>query len=157
MVAGLRRVLTIGAAVFCVALALPAFALAKGAPKCNASACKVYIEQGAPSGGKQQQQPPPPPTTSTTNAGGNQPQPTKLSRVLAHAGADEVPLSKALNDSGSGPLHGGSANVVGPSFLGAALDLGPGPLALLAVLLASAVGFAIYNGARNRRRERPSA
>lgn len=150
-----------GAAVLCVALALPAIALAKSGPKCNASACKVYIEPNVPSAGKQSSSPPPQqqhPTGSPTT-GGSTPtqQPTKLSRVLAHAGADKAALSRALNDSGISPLHGGSGNIAGPSLLGAALDLGPGPLALLAVLLTSAFAFALYNGLRNRRQGSSSA
>lgn len=155
MVAGLRHLTRAAAAAFCVALALPAAALANGGGKCNASACKVYVEAPVPSAGKQQQTPQQPapssaPTPQTT-------QPKNLSRVLLHAGKDKAPLSRLLNDSGITPLHGGPDNVAGPSLLGAALDLGPGPLALLGILLAAALALAVNGGMRGRRRRRPTA
>jgi hypothetical protein len=160
MLAGLRHLVRAAPTVICIALAFPAGALANGGGKCNASACRVYVEP-VPSAGKQQPTPTQqPPTSSAT--GGNQTheqthQPKKLARVLLLAGKDKAPLSRLLNDSGISPVHGGSDNVAGPSLLGAALDLGPGPLALLALLVASALALAVHGGIRNRRRGRPSA
>jgi hypothetical protein len=151
MPAGLRRFARAAAAVLCTALALPAIALADGGGKCNASACKVYVEPNVPSAGKQQPPPPTSPTGSTTS--GNQAQqPKNLSRVLLHAGKDKAALSRLLNDSEITPLHGGVGNVAGPSLLGAALDLGPGPLALLGILLAAALALGVHGGMRRRRR-----
>lgn len=159
MVAGLRRVFRAAVAIFCIALALPALALAHGGGKCNASACKVYVEPNAPSAGKQQAPPPQQqPTSSAGGGSGSQTnQPSNLSRVLAHAGNDKVPLSRLLNDSGGNPLGGGPGNVAGPGLIGAALDLGLGPLALLAILLASAAALVAHGVVQNRQRRRPSA
>ena len=163
MPVGLNRVLRVAAAVFFLALLLPAAGLAKSADKCNASACKVYSEgNNAPSAGKQQQQPPPPQAPQTSGGGGGNSSsvtpthtPKGLSRALAHAGADKAPLSRLLMDSGNGgPLRSG--NVAGPSLLGAALDLGVGPLALLGILLAAALALAARGGARGWFRRRPS-
>jgi hypothetical protein len=150
MVAGPRQLLCAATAASCIALALPAIALANGGSKCNASACKVYIEPNAPSAGKQQS-----PTGSATSSSQTQ-QPKKLRRVLLLAGKDRGPLSRLMKDSGISPLQGGTGNVVGPSLLGAALDLGAGPLALLAILLASALALGAY-GIRHRQRRRPTA
>ena len=150
MVASLRHLTRAAAAVFCIALALPAAALASGGSKCNASACKVYVEAPVPSAGKQQaptQQPAPTGSAQTQTK-----QPKSLARVLLHAGKDKAPLSRLINDSGITPLRGGPDNVAGPSLLGAALDLGPGPLALLGILLAAALAFGVHNGLRRRRR-----
>lgn len=147
MVVGLRQVFFAGTAVSCIALALPVIALANGGNKCNASACKVYIEPN-PSAGKQQ------PTQSSSTSTGQQPK--NLARVLALAGKDRGPLSRLLHDSGISPLRGGSGNVVGPGLLGAALDLGAGPLALLAILLASALAIGAHGVMRRRQRERPT-
>ncbi len=158
MVAGLRRVFRAALAIFCIALALPALALAHSGGKCNASACKVYVEPNAPSAGKQQPPPPQQPTSSAGGGSGSQTnQPSKLSRVLAHAGNDKVPLSRLLNDSGGNPLGGGPGNVAGPGLIGAALDLGLGPLALLAILLASAAALVAHGVVQNRQRRGPSA
>jgi hypothetical protein len=165
MLVGLRQVSSVAVAIFCIALVLPAAALAKGGgSKCNASACKVYIEPPAPSAGKQSpptasQNPTSPGQTGSGNgSGGTQTQqPKNLQRVLLHAGNDKAPLSKLLTESGVSPLRGGPGNVAGPSLLGSALDLGPGPLALLAILLTSALAFGVYSGLRSRQARRPSA
>ncbi|HKN63688.1 MAG TPA: hypothetical protein VJV76_05085 [Gaiellaceae bacterium] len=67
---------------------------------------------------------------------------TNLGRVLAQAGADKDALSHLLTESGgTGTLAAGD-DTTGPGLLGAVLDLGAGPLALLAILLATAVGLA---------------
>lgn len=149
MVAGLRQLAPISLAVFCLALALPPLALASGGGKCSASACKVYVEpNGAPSGGKQSTTPP---TRTGSSGGGHTRQPKGMARVLLHAGKDRGPLSRLMHDSGIAPLQG-SGDVAGPGLLGAALDLGVGPLALLGILLATALGFGAHGVMRNRRR-----
>jgi hypothetical protein len=141
MPAGSRHVLLAAAAVLLVALAAPAAALADKGGKCTASACKVYSEGGAPSSGGQH--PPKAPTGSTKSGGQQQPQvPKNLSRVLAHAGNDRLPLSRLLNgDTAIGSL-GSGAGGGSPGLLGAAFDLGAGPTVLLAILLATALGLA---------------
>lgn len=145
----MKHVAAVATVAFFIALALPAVALASGGKKCNASACKVYIEPDVPTaaGGHTAQSPHP---TSTST---NQPQstPTNLSRVLAHAGPDKDALSRLLRDSGIGTLQSPTVAVVAPSALGAAFDLGTGPTVLLALLLATAVGLAVLNGLRGWR------
>lgn len=136
MPAGARRVLPAVAAVVCVALAVPAGAFAD---KCNASACKVYHEQDVPNAGRKQQSPPP---TGPNTGGGPTHIPTKLSRVLQHAGKDKGPLKNLLTDAGLGDLRTPAAAAGSPSALGAAFDLGTGPLVLLAILIATAVALA---------------
>lgn len=161
MVVGLRQVFCAAFAISCIALALPALALAHGTSKCNASACKVYVEPNVPSAGKQQAtqspQSPPPSSEGGGGSGGQTNQPSKLSRVLAQAGNDKMPLSRLLNGSGVDPLQGGPDSVAGPGLIGAALDLGLGPLALLAILLVSAGALVAYGVMQNRQRQRPSA
>lgn len=157
MVAGLRQLARAAAAVFCIALALPALALASGGGKCNASACKVYVEPGSSNPGTK---PPTQPTQTGSNGGGNATshhQPKKLARVLLQAGKDRGPLSAALSESGASSLRGGSGDVAGPSLLGAVLDLGAGPLALLAILLAAAFALGAQGVLRNRQRGRRNA
>lgn len=156
MVAGLRQLGLAAAAVFCIALALPALAVASGGGKCNASACKVYVEPGSQGAGKQPT-PTRPPQTGPGGSSSTTHQPKKLARVLSEAGRDRGPLTAALGEAGPDSLQGGSGNVAGPSLLGAALDLGAGPLALLAILLASALALGAHGVMRNRRRGRPTA
>lgn len=142
-----KRVL-LAAAVAILALASPAGAFAKGAGGCNASACKVYTEPpgsaGASKAGGEQQPTQPVPVTS------------KTSRLLAHAGKDKALLAKMLSNPAYGATRGlensGVGSTASPSLLGAVLDLGAGPLALLAFLVASALGLAIHKGMRRRRR-----
>jgi hypothetical protein len=155
MPTGLRHAVPAAAAVLLIALAAPGIAIAAGGAKCKASACQVYHEQSVPSAGAQQQSTPPP-ATGTSTTGGTQ-TPTNLSRVLAQAGKDKAPLSQLLTDSGPGSLQTGPGNVVGPSALGAAFDLGVGPTALLAILLATAVGFAVHGPVRGWLRRRSTA
>jgi hypothetical protein len=151
----MRHVIRTAAAVALIALAVPAAAVASGGGNCNASACKVYHEPDGPSAGGHQQQPPQPTTGPNTAGGGTDTQaPKDLSRVLAQAGADKAPLSRLLNDSG-GSLQAGS--VGSPSLFGAILDMGAGPLALLAILLATALGLAARGPARDWLRARRSS
>ena len=157
MPTGLRHVLRAVPAVFLIALAAPGVAIAAGGPKCNASACKVYIEPNGPSAGGQQQQPQQQSTGSTSNGGTQTQAPTKLSRVLAQAGKDKAPLSHLLTDSGLGTVKTGPVNVAGSSSFGAAFDLGAGPTALLAILLATALGFAVHGPVRGWLRRRSSS
>jgi len=154
MPAGPRHVIGAATIVVLFALAAPAAAIAGGGGNCTASACKVYHEQNAPSAGRQQ---PPQPTGPSTHAGAKPAHvPKGLGRVLARAGADKGPVKRLLTDSGLGNLRSG--NVAGPSLLGAALDLGVGPMVLLAILLATAVGLATRGSVRGwllRRRSSP--
>ena len=130
-----------------VALLIPAAATAGSGDKCNASACKVYVEQPGPSAGRGQ----------TTQQPGTKiviPHQAKLSRVLARVGNNRGPLKNLLAGSNVGPLSGG--NVRSPSMLGAAFDLGAGPLVLLAILLTTAVGLAARGSVRSWRQRRSS-
>jgi hypothetical protein len=144
MPAGSRHVFRAAAFVLFLALAVPTAALADGGSKCNASACKVYNEQGAPSGGHQK-----PPTGPNTSGGGQhqqrQQQPPhaskSYSRVLQHLGKDRGPLKNLLGgDAALGNLSGSGGG--SPGLLGAAFDLGVGPAILLAILLATGLGLA---------------
>jgi hypothetical protein len=154
MPAGLRHVALAATAALLIALAAPAAALAGGGGNC--SACQVYHEPNPPSPGKQQAPPPTPqqPTSSPQPSAPQTQAPKGLSRVLAQAGADKAPLSRLLGE-GTGGLKNGSGSVASPGLLGAALDLGAGPTALLAILLATALALAArgsFRGWRVRRR-----
>jgi hypothetical protein len=155
MPAGLRHVALAATATLLVALAAPAVAIAGGGGG-NCSACQVYHEPNPPTAGKQQQAPPPPtppqPTGSPQSGAPQTKSPKGLSRVLAQAGQDKAPLSRLLTDSGTGSLQGGS--VASPSLLGAALDLGTGPIALLAILLATALALGARGSVRSWRLRR---
>jgi len=139
MPAGPRHAVGAATVVVLLALAAPAAAIAGGSGNCTASACHVYKEPNAPHAGRQQPQAP---TTGPSTHGGAKPAhvPKGLGRVLARAGADKGPVKQLVLDSGLGNLRSG--NVGGPSLLGAALDLGVGPMVLLGILLATAVGLA---------------
>jgi hypothetical protein len=156
MPTGLRHAVPAAAAVLLIALAAPGVAIAAGGAKCKASACQVYHEQGAPSAGTHQQ-PPPPQATGTSTTGATDTQPTNLSRVLAQAGKDKGPLSRLLTDSGPGSVQTGPGNIGAPSALGAVFGLGAGPTALLAILVATAVGFAVRGPVRGWLRRRSTA
>jgi hypothetical protein len=161
MPVGLRRTVGVGTVALVVALAAPVGALAGSGGKCNASACKVYVEQGVPNAGGQQQpqqQQPQGKSTGTTKTSGKKTKASqKVSRVLANAGKDRLALSRLLRDSGRGVLEPSTGTIVAPSALGAAFDLGAGPAVLIAILIATAAGLAIQGGARNWRRRRPTA
>ena len=149
MSAGSRHVIRAGVAVVFVALAFPAAALAGNGGKCNASACKVYVEPNGPSAGKQQQQPQQQqPTGSSTKGKGKTHVPKNLARALSQAGRDQRPLKHLLTDGNLGSMTGG-ANAGSPTMLGAAFDLGAGPLVLLAILLAAACGLAARGSVRS--------
>jgi hypothetical protein len=149
MSAGSRHVTRAGAAVFFIALAIPATAFAGSGGKCNASACKVYVEPNGPSAGKQQQQQQPPqPTSGSTQGKQRTHVPKNLARALSLAGRDRGPLKTLVTDGGLGSLKEG-ANAGSPSMLGAAFDLGAGPLVLLSILLATALGLAARGSVRS--------
>lgn len=140
----MRHVSAAAAAVALIGLAAPVPALAGNGDHCTASACQVYNEPNGPTAGGHQQQTGP----NTAGGGGTATTPKGLSRVLAQAGADKVPLSNLLTGSGgslSAADGGGS-----PGLLGAVFDLGTGPLVLLAILLATAIGLAARGGLRGR-------
>jgi hypothetical protein len=145
-------------AVVLLALAAPVVAIAGNGGKCNASACKVYHEPGVNSGGHPHHQPQQHHSTGPNTTGGKGSKttapPTKVSRVLSAVGKDRGTLSRLLKDSGSPGLAAGSATVATPSALGSVFDLGSGPNVLLAVLVATALGFAINGGVRSWRRRR---
>jgi len=136
-----------------IALAIPAAALAGAGGKCNASACKVYVEPNGPSAGKQQQQHQL--TDGSTKGEGKTHVPKDLARALSQAGRDRGPLKNLVADGGLGSLKGG-ANAGSPTMLGAAFDLGAGPLVLLSILLASALGLAARGSVRGWLRRRSS-
>jgi len=144
MSAGSRHVILAGVAVS-IALAIPATALAGGGGKCNASACKVYVEPNVPTAGKQQ---PPPPTSDSTKGKGKTHVPKNLARALSQAGRDRGPLKHLLTGGDLGSMKGG-ANAGSPTLLGAAFDLGAGPLVLLSILLATALGLAARGSVRS--------
>jgi hypothetical protein len=146
MSAGSRHVIRAAVVVLLIALAIPATALGGGGGKCNASACKVYVEPNGPSAGKQQP-PPAPPTSGSTKGNGNTHVPKNLARALSQAGRDKGPLKNLLTDDGLGSMKGG-ANAGSPTLLGAAFDLGAGPLVLLSILLATALGLAARGSVR---------
>jgi len=152
MAARLRQAVGVGAAVLFIALAAPAAAFANGGGKCNASACKVYVEPNVPNAGGQQQ-PQSQHGVGPTSSSEKQTQPN-VSRVLANAGPNKAALSRLLRGSGSGSLNGADG-VAAPSALWAAFDLGAGPTALLAILVATAVAVGLY-GARGWRQRRGS-
>ena len=153
MLAGSKHVLYAAMIGSAIVLAVPTAAVAGG---CNASACKVYHEGSAPSAGKQQ--PTQGPTQSPPTGGGQTTthQSSKLSRVLAGAGADKGPLSQLLQNSDDESLQNGE-DVASPGLLGAVFDLGAGPLVLLAILFGTAIGLAARGGVWQRLRRRPSA
>jgi hypothetical protein len=131
-------------------------AFADGGGKCNASACKVYTERpGTAGGGQQGSQPSGPGTVKPAHV------PSKTSRLLSHAGKDRAALQAIASNPGYGAKRGlidaGAAGVAAPSALGAAFDLGAGPLILLALLLATVVALAVQGGLRGWRRRRPNS
>jgi hypothetical protein len=138
-------------AAICIALALPAGALASGGSKCKASACRVYTEGPGKANG-QGQEASGPSTTQPVHV------PSKTTRLLAHAGKDQAALRAIAGSPGYGARRGlfrmGATDVGSPSALGAAFDLGTGPTILLAILLATAVAFAAQGGVRSWRRRR---
>ena len=148
MPAGLKHVIP-AAAVVLLALALPGAAFAKGAGGCHASACKVYTEPAGSAGG------------SRGDGGVTQqplPIPSNTSRLLANAGKDKAVLSNLVSNPAYGTDRGleksGVGSIGSPGALGAVADLGAGPIALLAILLASALGLAVHQSLRGRRRRR---
>ncbi|HEY2741449.1 MAG TPA: hypothetical protein VGI69_04620 [Gaiellaceae bacterium] len=154
MPTGLRHVAGVATAVFCIALALPAGALAGHGAKCNASACKVYSEPSGPNPGGAQG---PQGTGSGPSGSSESPPPSNVARVLAGAGADKQPLSRLVAGAGLGNPESGAASVAAPSAFAAILDLGPGPAVLLGILLATAVGLLLHRRLRGSRRARTTA
>jgi hypothetical protein len=158
MSAGSRHVTRAGVAVFFITLAIPTTALAAGGGKCNASACKVYVEPNGPSAGKQQSPPPQQqqqPTGGPAEGKGATHVPKNLARALSQAGRDRGPLKNLVTDGGPGSLKGG-ASAGSPTLLGAAFDLGAGPLVLLSLLLATAFGLAARGSLRTWLQRRSS-
>lgn len=158
MPARLRHAAGVAAAVICIALALPAGVLANGGGTCNASACKVYTEGPGTAGGGQSQGPGSGSTSSPSTVKPAHISP-KVSHLLSHAGKDKSALHAIASLPGYGAQRGakffdaGTVGVATPSALGAAVDLGAGPTILLAILLATAVAFALHGW----RRRRPSS
>jgi hypothetical protein len=158
MFRGLRGLLVAAAAGAVFAVPTAAFA-GNGngnGPKCTASACKVYIEQGASNGTGQQ-----PPTTGS---GKSQVKPVKVpkktSRAIAHAGKDKKALTNLVKNPGFSVPRGievskGYGKVSAPSALGAAFDVGSGPTALFGVLAGVAVLLLGTTGLGAWRRRRP--
>lgn len=154
MPAGLRHVAGVATAAFFIALALPAAALAGNGHKCNASACRVYVEPALPKAGGSgpgQQNP-----TGGSGTGSTQTKtPSNVSRVLAQAGSDQGALKNLVAaDTGLGQGSSEAGDNGSPSALGAAFDLGSGPTILLAILLATVVALGAHGGLRSWRRRR---
>lgn len=124
-----------------VALATPAGALAGG----GCSACQVYSPDVPSAGGGQ----------SSGPTGTSVPLSTGASHVLAHSGRDKSLLKPLLTDPGLGArrdLESVNSGTAGsPSALGAVFDLGPGPVALFAILVATALTIAVRGGLRGWR------
>ena len=154
MSAGSTHVIRAGVVVLFIALAIPATALAGSGGKCNASACKIYVEPNGPSAG--QQQPQQPSTSGSTKGTGKTHVSKSLARALSQAGRDRRPLEHLLTAGGLGPMKGG-ANAGSPTMLGAAFDLGAGPLVLLSILLATALGLAARGSVRSWLHRRSSS
>jgi hypothetical protein len=146
----------VATAAFFIALALPAGAFAGKGHKCNASACKVYVEQGgSPHPGAGSKRPQQSSTGPATNGGGSQTRaPGKSARALAHAGPERSALKNLLGDAGLGKAGADSGSIASPSALGAAFDVGSGPTVLLAILLATMIALAGHSGLRSWRRRR---
>lgn len=150
MPVGLRRVLPVATTVL-IALAVPAVAVAGsggGGQKCNASACKVYVEPGVVQGGQE--------TRSNTAQ-----KPVRVSKkaaqTLAAAGKDRKVVTQLLTNPGYGAFRGfksSAGQITAPTALGAVFDLGSGPTALLAILIATAFGLAVHGGVRRWRQRR---
>jgi hypothetical protein len=154
MPAGRRHVLFAATIVSAVGLSAPAVALAGGGGNC--SACKVYSEPSGPNAGRKQQPPPQQPTGSGPATTKPSQLPKNTRRVLAQAGKDRGPLKSLLTDGNIGALSSGPHSVGSPSLLGAAFDLGTGPMILLSILLATALGLAARGSLRGwRLRRRP--
>jgi hypothetical protein len=150
LVVGRRRVVPVATAVL-IALAFPAVSVAgrgSAGMKCEASACKVYVESSLGPGGQQR--------------GSMRQKPVALSkktaRKLARSGKDRKILTQLFMDPGYGAIRGfrpsAGAELAPPTALGAVLDLGSGPTVLLAVLIATAAGLAVHSGARSWRQRR---
>ena len=77
--------------------------------------------------------------------------------MLSAVGPDKGALSRLLKDSQQTGLAAAPATVATPSAFSSVFDLGSGPNVLLAVLVATALGFALSGGVRSWRRRRPSA
>lgn len=143
MSGGLKRLL-ITAAVVAAVLSVPTEALADGGNGC--SACQIYVEPNVAGTGKSV------PLT--------QPAQKKLKKLKKTLKKKKVSTKDAaiLQNLGIHPGYGRtletSAKVSSPGTLAAAFDLGPGPLALVIALLATALGFGVRGGLRGWRRWR---
>lgn len=142
-------------AVLVVVLATPAGALAcGGAP----SAQNVYVECYKTAGGGK--------SVGGGSGGAGSGANSKplhissgLTRKLAHAGKDRALLTELVTNPGYGAFRGLRSNtstgaIAAPSSLAAAVDLGSGPSALLAILAATAVLLLAVTGWRGWHRWR---
>jgi hypothetical protein len=155
----------IGLAAGVAAIAAATLILPAGAFACNStSATCVYSPQGLPGGGH----------SSGGGGGGNSgggggtgqsqtPAPVSSHVASALSRAHVPPADKSvLQGLASNPAFGKTRgltgitpeSVVAPSTIGAAFDLGPGPIALIAVLAASALLLLGATGWRGWRRWR---
>ena len=147
---GPRRIVPVASAIIiALAVAPPAFAGRGGeGQKCSASACKVYVEPDVVSGGQQ---------TGTKKV--PVPVSKKAAATLAGSGTDKKILTQLLTNPNTGASRGfksSAAQATAPTALGAVFDLGAGPTALLAILIATALGLVIHGGVRNWRQRRAS-
>jgi hypothetical protein len=147
---GLRRLLT-ASIVAAVVFAGPTAALAGSGSAC--SACKVYVEQQQSAGGSQPTNQSGGPTETTQKPA---PVSKKATHQLEHAKHKKV-LSSLVRNPAFGPKRGlqsTGVSVAEPSPLGAAVDLGSGPAALLAALAGSVLLLLALGGFRGWRRWR---
>lgn len=149
--------LLVAAVVVGVTFAVPAAALAGNGAKCNASACKVYIEQSLPNGtgggGS---------TSTTPLPVSKLPVSKKAARALAHAGKDKAALTRLVQNPElflrTREPSNGYSDVAAPTALSAAFDVGTGPTALFATLAGMAVLLLLSTAGLSawRRRRRAS-
>jgi hypothetical protein len=129
----------------------------KKASDCGVSASCVYVEHYKTGGGS---------VAAGTQTGPPLKLPKKISKALhknrkitKHHAKQVKVLNRLVTDPGAGAQRTrfleSSDQMVAPSPLGAAFDLGAGPIALFAALLAGAVLGA--GGLALRRRKRPSS
>ena len=131
----------------CAAFLTPAALAGGGKPKhqkkasdCGVSASCVYVEHYETGGGS---------VAADSQKGPPLKLPTKVSKALHrvvashHHTKQAQVLSELVTNPGKGavrvPNFTGSDSIIAPSPLGAAFDLGTGPIALFAALLAGAV------------------
>lgn len=139
--------------VIASSVAVPLLVAPSGAFACSGeSATCVYSPQGVGAGGGK-----------SVNTPGQQQPPTQVSqhvveKLQRHAGKDAPALHALVTNPGAGPGRDRHLTAIGkvstPSTFGAVFDLGTGPVALIAILIGSAVLLLAASGWRGWRRWR---